>query len=146
MISAPPQSQPQPSPAHEAGPLPVMAKYGEAGRAGFQAVPDILLKKQDVLGLSATELVVLLNILMHWWYPAQKPFPRSSTIAHRMGISTRTVQRAIQRIEDELKLLSRTEGTEGETFLDPTLLVNRLEELVKDDPSYLHRTGRLAAT
>lgn len=140
------QSDPQLPPAQEAGRMPVVAKYGEAGKGGFQVVPDILLKKQDELGLSPTELVVLLNVLMHWWYPAQKPFPRSSTIAHRMGISPRTVQRAIQRIEDELKLLSRTEGTEGETFLDPTLLVRRLEELVKDDPSYLYRTGRLAAT
>lgn len=130
---------------NEKGVSPVSAKYGEASRGGFQAVPDILLKKQDILGLSATELVVLLNILMHWWYPAQKPFPRSSTIAHRMGISPRTVQRAIQHIEEDLGLLSKTQGAEGETFLDPSPLVKKLEELVKDDPSYLYRTEGPAA-
>lgn len=133
------------APSHEKVPTPVSAKYGEASRGGFQAVPDILLKKQDALGLSATELVVLLNILMHWWYPAQKPFPRSSTIAQRMGISPRTVQRAIQRIEDDLGLLSKIQGAEGETFLDPLPLVKKLEELVKDDPSYLYRKEGHAA-
>lgn len=34
-------------------------------RGGFQAVPDILLKQQGAMGLSATDLVVLLNILMY---------------------------------------------------------------------------------
>ncbi len=50
----------------------VYAKYGEAAVAGFQAVPDLLLRNQAKLNLSPTNLVVLLNVLMHWWYPEKK--------------------------------------------------------------------------
>src|SRR4051794_11793815 len=85
----------------------VTAKWGEAADAGFQLLPDVLLKNQSLLGLTATELVVLINITMHWWYPAQKPFPRSTTIAQRMGVDARTVQRAIGRLT-ELGLIRRT--------------------------------------
>lgn len=78
----------------------VYAKYGEASIAGFQAVPDLLLKHQRELGLSPTDLAVLLNVLMHWWYPEKKPFPRSTTIAKRMGVTPRTVQRSLQQLEE----------------------------------------------
>ena len=63
----------------------VYAKYGEVSIAGFQAVPDLLLKHQNDLGLSTTDLTVLLNVLMHWWYPGNKPFPRPTAIAKRMA-------------------------------------------------------------
>lgn len=112
----------------------VYAKYGEASVAGFQAVPDLLLKHQAALGLSPTDLVVLLNILMHWWYPQQKPFPRSTIISTRMGVSSRTVQRSISHLE-ALGLLVRLK--EGErTYLDPSPLVAKLTELAKSDTDY----------
>lgn len=110
------------------------AKYGEASIAGFQAVPDLLLKNQAALGLSPTDLVVLLNVLMHWWYPTQKPFPRATIISTRMGVSPRTVQRSISRLE-HLDLLVRLK--EGErTYLDPSPLVAKLTELAKSDTDY----------
>lgn len=120
----------------------VQDKWGEAARGGFQAVPDILLKGQKQLGLNSTELVVLLNVLMHWWYRDQKPFPRSTTIAKRMGSDVRTVQRALAKLE-ELELIERRPGPEGASYVDPALLVQRLEALVKDDPEYLVRTKGL---
>ena len=112
----------------------IYAKYGEASVAGFQAVPDVLLKNQAALDLTATDLVVLLNVLMHWWYPAQKPFPRSTTISKRMGVSTRTVQRALHQLEDK-GLLVRVEEDER-TVLDPTPLVNKLSEYALSDTDY----------
>ena len=53
-------------------------KWGDAGIAGFQVLPDILLKKQVELGLSPTDMLVLINILMHWWYHDKRPFPRNA--------------------------------------------------------------------
>ena len=121
---------------------PVYAKYGEAAVAGFQAVPDLLLKHQDTLGLSPTNLVVLLNVLMHWWYPDQKPFPRSTTIARRMGLSPRAVQRSLQKLQ-RLGLLTREPSEDGPTYFDPEPLVTKLVELAKDDIDYLvRRRGR----
>lgn len=120
----------------------IYAKYGEASVAGFQAVPDLLLKHQRDLGLSAIDLVILLNVLMHWWYPGQKPFPRSSTIATRMGITTRTVQRSLQHMED-IKILTREKATASPTYLDPSPLVAKLQALaVKDTDYHIRRLRR----
>ncbi len=118
----------------------VYAKYGEASVAGFQAVPDLLLKNQAALGLSPTDLVVLLNVLMHWWYPSKKPFPRSTTISKRMGITPRTVQRSTNQLE-ELGLLMRVKQGDR-TYLDPTPLVEKLAELAKSDADYQVRRVR----
>ncbi|MFD2260669.1 helix-turn-helix domain-containing protein [Chelativorans composti] len=87
-------------------------------RGGVQAVPDILLKQQGAMGLSATDLVVLLNILMYWWYVEQKPYPRPTTIAKRMDVNVRTVQRSLQRME-ELGLIVRSKTPEGSPIIDP---------------------------
>lgn len=119
----------------------VHVKYGKAAIAGFQAVPDLLLKHQHDLGLSATDLVVLLNVLMHWWYPAQKPYPRSTTIAKRMGVTPRTVQRSLQQIE-ELGFLVREKNADGPTVLDPAPLVEKLSEFAETDADYLVRSRR----
>jgi helix-turn-helix protein len=122
----------------------VYEKWGEAARAGFQAVPDLLFKHQDDLKLNPTELVVLLNVLMHWWYRNQKPFPRPTTIARRMGRTVRTVQRAIAKLETE-GLLVRQMGQNKMRVLDPDPLVHRLSELAKNDRDYLVRTGGFVA-
>jgi Predicted transcriptional regulator len=107
-------------------------------RGGFQAVPDILLKQQGAMGLSATDLVVLLNILMYWWYVEQKPYPRPTTIAKRMDVNVRTVQRSLQRME-ELGLIVRSKTPEGSPIIDPTPLVARLTKAVQSDRDFVFR-------
>ncbi|WP_292414513.1 helix-turn-helix domain-containing protein [Mesorhizobium sp.] len=119
------------------------AKWKEAGKAGFQLLPDVLLKKQSALELSATDLVVLINVTMHWWYAEQRPFPRASVIASRMGVEPRTVQRSMKRLT-ELGLLRKeieNKGTEREREVcDLSGLVDRLDRLAQTDPDYLART------
>jgi hypothetical protein len=123
----------------------VIGKWGEAAVGGFQAVPDVLLKNQDKLGLTPTELVVLLNITMHWWYLDQRPFPRSTTIAKRMGLEPRTIQRAIARLQD-LKLLAKVKEPEADTgereVCDLSGLVVALSNIAKDDPDYNYRRAQ----
>ena len=87
---------------------------------------------------------MLLNVLMHWWYRDQKPFPRPTTIARRMGSTVRTVQRAITKLERE-GLVQRQRGPKNVMVLDPDPLVRRLSELAKTDLDYLHRKGVLVA-
>lgn len=79
------------------------SKWGGAilgGLNGYQLVPDVLLRKQVDLKLDTTDVVILLNICMHWWEsePDNLPHPRPVTIAKRMGVSTRTVERHIARL------------------------------------------------
>lgn len=67
--------------------------------SGFVAIPVALLRLQTKYGLTPTEMLVLINLLAHWWDPTRAVFPRSTTIATRMGVDTRTVQRATSKME-----------------------------------------------
>ncbi len=93
------------------------------GVTGFTAVPDILIRSQASLRLSATEMMVILNLLMHWWQgEGQWPYPRLSTIASRMGVTVRTVERAVGSLESK-GLLTRLHGE----FIDDGLTVRRFD-------------------
>jgi Iron dependent repressor, N-terminal DNA binding domain len=120
-------------------------KWGEAATPGFQLVPDVLLKNQAKLELSHTDMVVLLNVLMHWWYADKRPFPRSTTIAARMDVQPRTVQRSLARL-DELGLVKRVieELPDGEEqqVCDPSGLRQRLIELAKAAPAFGTTVGK----
>lgn len=114
---------------------PALAKWGGAvshGENGFQIVPNLLLRKQAVLGLNTTDLVVLLNITMHWWGPDDHPFPRPSAIARRMGVGVRTVERSITKLRNKELLdrlpRQRSVGPSVRAF-DLRGLVERLERL-----------------
>ena len=120
----------------------IYEKYGESSVAGFQAVPDLLFKHQYHLGLSPTDVVVLLNVLMHWWYPHKKPFPRPQTIAKRMGVNPRTVQRSLNSLE-KLGIIDRErKKTGGVVYIDPAPLVEKLSKIAETDPDYIIRRGR----
>ena len=135
----------EPAPTAHADGLPSTRKWGDAANAGFQILPDILLKQQKRLGLSPTELVVLINLTMHWWYEQQMPFPRS-TIARRMGLDVRTVQRAMNRLQT-MRLIEkkkvRVKDTELTVF-DLSGLVKELEPYARQDPGYRARLTRRA--
>ena len=66
--------------------------------SGFVAIPMTLLRLQTKLKLTATDMVVLTNLLAHWWDPKRAVFPRSTMIAQRMGVTKRTVQRSTQKM------------------------------------------------
>ncbi len=98
-------------------------------------MPDLLLKHQVALKLTPTEVVVLLNVLMHWWFAERKPYPRPTTIAKRMGTAPRTVQRALKRLTQK-GVIATGLKKDGATSYDPTPLVQKLKELAVDDVVY----------
>src|SRR5262249_31588665 len=61
-------------------------------------VPVILMFHQSDLGISSEEINVLLNLMAHRFEPDRMPFVRPATIAKRMGVSERTVQRLLSRM------------------------------------------------
>ena len=98
--------------------------------SGWVAIPMSLLRLQTKLELTATDMIVLANFLAHWWDPTRAVYPRSSTIAKRMGVTKRTVQRSTEKmvrkgLMDPVKL---DDGKRGFQF---TSLANRL---AKDIP------------
>ena len=111
----------------EAGKLTIKEKWQGAvtDGSGFVAVPMSLLRLQTKYKLTATEMLVLVNLLAHWWDPAHSVFPRTTTIAKRMGIDKRTVQRAINRVAS-LGLLNKERLDDGKRAYDFVPLAKRL--------------------
>lgn len=137
MLIAPAETAPPADLTPAADDATAIGKWGRAIGAGFQTVPDMLIKHQRTLELSATDLVVLLNLLMHWWYAGRNPFPRPTTIAARMGVDVRTVQRSIRHLSEQNLIARVTE--EDRTTYDLSGLVGRLETLALNDANYRER-------
>jgi len=75
------------------------------------------------------DVVVLLNMNMHWWQKGDFPFPRPTIIAKRMGVSKRTVERRIEKLV-KAGLLERLPLTKEGKLRRYKLegLVNRLQD------------------
>ena len=73
----------------------VREKWDGVTDPGFLTLPYVLLIHQADLKISSEHLNVLLNFIAHWHSNGRMPHPRTSTIARRMGISPRTVQRSL---------------------------------------------------
>lgn len=93
--------------------------------SGFVAVPMALLRLQSRYELTPTELLVLINLLAHWWDPSRAVYPRSTTIAKRMGVDTRTVQRATLKLMKK-GLLERDKLEDGRRVFKFDILAKRL--------------------
>lgn len=78
----------------------VFERWGESMAGGYQVIPNQLLRLQQKLGLSSHQIVILLNLSMHWWRKKDLPFVGASLIAKRMGISRRTVERQLKDLYD----------------------------------------------
>ncbi|MDQ2892901.1 MAG: helix-turn-helix domain-containing protein [Pseudomonadota bacterium] len=93
--------------------------------SGFVAVPMSLLRLQARYKLNPTDMLVLINLLGHWWDPKKPVFPRSTTIAKRMGVDLRTVQRATRKME-KAGLIERDKLNDGKRVFSFDVLAKRL--------------------
>ena len=113
---------------------PIQERWGGEAVEGYLWVPAELFRRQAHLGLSDGELVVLLNLAMHWWRRGDLPYPRASTLADRMGVTQRTVLRHLAGLEDKglIRRLGRRSARPEErasTRYDLGGLVKRMHEL-----------------
>lgn len=75
-------------------------KWGkDALSLGFTAIPTTLFFLQKEKNLSSVAFNTLLNLIAHWWEKDNWPHPSMESLAIRMGVSVRTVQRAINDLE-----------------------------------------------
>lgn len=111
----------------------VRAKWGIASDVGYLVVPYVLLLHQGKLGINSEEMNVLINILAHWHSAERNPFPHSITIAKRMGVSPRSVQRAIKGLKEKnLLVKERKKHRDDPMAYDLSPLVMKLKELAAD--------------
>lgn len=114
-------------------------KWGDALNAGFQILPDALIRGQHLLKLTATDLVVIANINQAWWFADRRPYLTPRTIAKRMGVSERSVQRSLSRLRNRgLLLRYREKQDDGTTryIHDLSGLRHVLERLARRDINY----------
>lgn len=67
--------------------------------AGWTLVPNTLLARQAALGLTSTDVNILLHLVAYWWKESDLPHPSKSTLAKSIGVTPRTVQRRIAAME-----------------------------------------------
>lgn len=114
-----------------------LKKWGVAGRAGFQVVPNVLFRAQQYLGLDSTDVVILLNLSLHWWGPHNLPFPSPALISQRIGVTRRTIERRLEVLERKgfikrLKPSAPAEGKPKVRKFELTGLVEKLEAAAQE--------------
>jgi predicted transcriptional regulator len=105
-------------------------------KAGYTFVPSLILRAQARLHINAVELAVLLHLLDHWWDNADMPFPAKQRLAERLGVSTKTVQRAVAALETE-GLIQRVKrhnghGGQGSNYYDFAPLIEKLKPIAEE--------------
>ena len=75
---------------------------------GFCLFPSLLLHAQARLKLTPTHLAIIVHLADYWWDVDRKPWPSKATLAERVGLSPRQVQRQMAELE-RMGLVNRNE-------------------------------------
>jgi predicted transcriptional regulator len=67
--------------------------------AGWTLLPNTVLHRQAALGLTSTDVNILLHLVAYWWKETELPHPSKVTLATSIGVTPRTVQRRIAAME-----------------------------------------------
>jgi len=126
-------------------------KWGQAvAERGFAQIPNYLLLLNNFLDeerrLTPVELLVLFQLVGAWWQKDKMPFPSMATLAKRLGVSERQVQRAVARlVKDDFiaKEKRRTSGIIASNAYDLSPLVHLLNEVAKAFPNEFPRTIKI---
>jgi predicted transcriptional regulator len=112
-------------------------KWGVAVmKLGYCILPSILLQAQARLLITPQQMMVLLQLVEHWWKADNKVYPSKETLADRIGLSAKQVQRPIKALEEKklVKRIPRTLKGRGKTSNEYDLsgLVKKLKEIEPD--------------
>lgn len=109
------------------------SKWGKAVAAqGFCMLPALLLRAQRRLGLSPSQLAVIIQLCDFWWDDDKVPWPKKETIAQRLNLSEKQVQRIVRDLEGRgyVKRVKRvTRHGQTSNGYDLAGLVQKLQEL-----------------
>ena len=103
---------------------------------GFTLIPSALLRAQSRLRIDAVEMNVLLQMIDHWWENEDMPFPAKKRLAERIGVSQKTIQRAVNRLVEEELILRKPRhnrhGGQTSNLYDLSPLVAKLAPIAAD--------------
>ena len=100
---------------------------------GYTMLPNLLMQAQGRLKIGHAEFNVLVQLISHWWEADKDPYPAKETIARRMGLSSRQVQRYLTNLENGgmLKRIERFSGRKAQiaNAYDLSALVQKLQAI-----------------
>lgn len=101
---------------------------------GYTMVPQMFFALQAELGLTCQQAMVLLHLLDHWWLTSTGlPWPSKKTLATRLGMSERQVQRLLTDLENEGLITRRSRyyesGGQKSNAYEMAGLIDRLKRL-----------------
>lgn len=124
---------------------PLEKKWGEQSMLmGWTAIPTSLLFLQADLSITPMGMNILLNLISHWWESDEYPYPSQESLAKRMGVSKRSIQREIVNLTKYgiIEKTSNKAGSvkyKGRNTYNLTKLVNLLSELTPEKVSILKK-------
>src|SRR3990167_9457469 len=78
-------------------------KWGVAVmKLGYCILPSVLLQAQARLLINAQQMIVLLQLVEHWWTADGKVYPSKDTLADRIGLTPKQIQRHIKVLEQKV--------------------------------------------
>ena len=130
-------------------------KWGKAViDLGFSILPSLIFRAQARLGLSPVQLVLLLHLADYWWQKERMPHPSKATLAARMSLSPRQIQRYLTELEEGgfIQRKTRFASHKGQLNNEYNLtgLVKKLQKLepefteVKEQSKKVAKRGGLA--
>ena len=99
-------------------------------RKGYTQVPNLLIKHQADLGITSTEMVVIIGLLMHR-RTKKNPYPSLNTIGSYGGKSRNTAQGAARSLEHKGLIRRIFRGGNKTNEYDIAPLVKRLESFTQ---------------
>lgn len=125
----------------------VAGKWGVlVAERGFAQLPNYLLFLNQFLDeeqrLSPIELLVLIELAATWWKKSELPFPSMATLAARVGVSERQIQRAVTKLEKGQflnRVKRRSSGIIASNAYDLAPLASVLEDVAKAFPNAFPR-------
>lgn len=112
----------------------LIQKWGEPSLGmGWTAIPTTLIFLQNQLGITPLGMNILLNLVAHWWDANEKPYPAQESLATRIGVSKRSIQREMGTLIERGLLSKKQSSTHhpkyhGRNSYDLSPLVKKLEE------------------
>jgi DNA-binding transcriptional regulator YhcF (GntR family) len=103
---------------------------------GYTGIPNILLRGQKRLGISATQFNIIAQLLSYWIDPNRPPFPSKRDLAGRIGITEQTLRINIKALEEQGLVVREQRVSAFGDFSSNTYLldglVKKLSELEPD--------------
>ena len=124
---------------------PLEKKWGERSMLmGWTAIPTSFLFLQAELSITPLGFNILINLVSHWWETKEHPYPSQESLAKRMGVSKRSIQREVTNLV-ELGLITKQANkassakSKGRNTYDLTGLVERLNEMAPEKITSMQR-------